>query len=177
MWQDRILRRLANSFSGASSVLSYQTDITERRAENSEWKQHVIVFASYITIITGSRFLAYLLVRFELFFNFVLPNFVCAKVAVVKSTGSCCRPRNVDAVVPLPLPVPLVPDGLLFLYIGLDDDVGDESFGELFGLKVSPFNVELMISIGRKHCASGLNVVVTSRSALLSSGESCFCSE
>lgn len=87
---------------------------------------------------------AYLLVRFELFFNFVLPNFVCAKVAVVKSTGSCCRPRNVD--------VPeLTPDGLLFLYMGLVDEVGDESLGELLGLNVNPFNDELIISIGRKH--------------------------
>lgn len=102
----------------------------------------------------------------------MLPNFVCAKVAVVKRTGSCCRPwRNVAAVL-------LVPDGLLFLlYIGLEEDVGDESLGELLGLSVNPFNDELMISIGRKHCASGLKVVVTSRSALLSSGESCFCSE
>ena len=66
---------------------------------------------------------------------------------------------------------------LLFLYIGLVDDIGDESFGEPFGLKVIPFKDELNISIGRKHCASGLKVVVTSRSALLSSGESCFCSE
>lgn len=63
------------------------------------------------------------------------------------------------------------------MYIGLVDDVGDESLGEPFGLKVIPFNDELKISIGRKHCASGLNVDVTSRSALLSSGESCFCSE
>lgn len=71
------------------------------------------------------------------------------------------------------------PFGLLltFLYMGLVDDIGDESFGEPFGLKVIPFNDELNISIGRKHCASGLKVVVTSRSALLSSGESCFCSE
>lgn len=112
---------------------------------------------------------AYLLVRFELFFNFVLPNFVCAKVAVVKSTGSCCRPRNVAEL--------LAPDGLLFLYIGLVDDVGEESLGELFGLNVKPFKDELRISMGRKHWASGLKVVVTSRSALLSSGESCFCSE
>lgn len=107
--------------------------------------------------------------RFELFFNFVLPNFVCAKVAVVNSTGSCCRPRNVAVL--------LAPDGLLFLYIGLVDDVGEESLGELFGLSVKPHKDELRISIGRKHCASGLKVVVTSRSALLSSGESCFCSE
>jgi hypothetical protein len=141
---------------------------------------------------------AYLLVRFELFFNFVLPNFVCANVAVVKSTGSC-RPRNVDVVVvldpllpppppllpPLPFPFPALPPlpllplphGLLFLYMGLVDDVGEESLGEPFGLKVMPLSDELKISIGRKHCASGLNVDVTSRSALLSSGESCFCSE
>lgn len=73
----------------------------------------------------------------------MLPNFVCAKVAVVKSTGSCCRPRNAA--------VALVPDGLLFLYMGLVDEVGDESLGELLGLKVNPFNDELIISIGRKH--------------------------
>lgn len=46
---------------------------------------------------------------------------------------------------------PLAPDGLLFLYMGLVDDVGDESLGELFGLNVNPFSDELMISIGRKH--------------------------
>lgn len=74
----------------------------------------------------------------------MLPNFVCANVAVVKSTGSCVRPRNVVAV-------PLIPDGLLFLYIGLIDDVGDESLGEPFGLNVNPFSDELSISIGRKH--------------------------
>jgi len=120
----------------------------------------------------------YLLVRFELFFNFVLPNFVCANVAVVNRTGSCVRPRNVaDVVVDDDVVPPLLPDGLLFLYIGLIDDVGDESFGEPFGLNVKPFKDELNISIGRKHWASGLNVDVTSRSALLSSGESCFCSE
>jgi hypothetical protein len=79
---------------------------------------------------------------------------------------SCCRGRAAAA------------DGLLFLpYMGLVEEVGDESLGELLGLSVNAFNVELMISMGRKHCASGLNVVVTSRSALLSSGESCFCSE
>lgn len=121
-------------------------------------------------LINYIRLHTYLLLRFELFFNFVLPNFVCANVAVVNRTGSCWRPRNVVFV-------PLIPDGLLFLYIGLIDDVGDESFGEPFGLNVKPFNDEFNISIGRKHWASGLNVVVTSRSALLSSGESCFCSE
>lgn len=87
--------------------------------------------------------------RFELFFNFVLPNFVCAKVAVVKSTGSCCRPRNVD--VDVPALTPPEPEGLEFLYIGLVEDVGDESLGELLGLNVSPFKDELIISIGRKH--------------------------
>lgn len=45
----------------------------------------------------------------------------------------------------------LTPDGLLFLYMGLFDDVGDESLGELLGLNVNPFNDELIISIGRKH--------------------------
>lgn len=67
--------------------------------------------------------------------------------------------------------------GLLFLYMGLVDDVGDESLGELFGLNVKPLKPELIISIGRKHWASGLKVEVTSRSALLSSGESCLVSE
>lgn len=63
----------------------------------------------------------------------------------MKSTGSCCRPRNVAVA------VPLVPDGLLFLYMGLVDEVGDESLGELLGLKVNPLRDELIISIGRKH--------------------------
>lgn len=136
-----------------------------------------------------SSFVSYLLVRFELFFNFVLPNFVCANVAVVKRTGSwCCRGRNVEDVPPVPFPDDEFecwtgPDGLVLdndselLYIGLADDVGDASFGDPLGLNVSPFKDEPMISIGRKHCASGLKVVVTSRSALLSSAESCFCSE
>lgn len=78
----------------------------------------------------------------------MLPNLVCAKVAVVKRTGSCVRPRNDVAAVAV---VPLTPDGLLFLYMGLIDDVGDESLGEPFGLNVNPFKDELSISIGRKH--------------------------
>lgn len=141
------------------------------RDREAEW---IVIYTTCnrVLIINYNLHCAYLLVRFELFFNFVLPNFVCAKVAVVKRTGSCWRPWNVDVL------LPLAPDGLLFLlYMGLVDDVGDESLGELFGLNVKPFKDELIISIGRKHCASGLNVEVTSRSALLSSGESCFCSE
>lgn len=105
--------------------------------------------------------------RLELFFIFVLPNFVFANAAVVNRTGSCCRPRNVL----------LLLDGLLLFNMGLVDDVGDKSFGELLGLRESTLNDELIISIGRKHCASGLNVEVTSRSALLSSKDSCLCSE
>lgn len=81
----------------------------------------------------------------------MLPNFVCANVAVVNRTGSCVRPRNVADVDDDVVVVPLLPDGLLFLYIGLIDDVGDESFGEPFGLNVNPFNDEFNISIGRKH--------------------------
>lgn len=68
-------------------------------------------------------------------------------------------------------------DGLLLFNMGLVDEVGDRSLGELLGLNESPLNDELIISIGRKHWASGLNVEVTSRSALLSSNDSCLCSE
>lgn len=44
-----------------------------------------------------------------------------------------------------------IPDGLLFLYMGLVDDVDDESFGDPFGLKVKPLSDAPTISIGRKH--------------------------
>lgn len=47
----------------------------------------------------------------------------------------------------------------------LDADVGGEFCGEFFGLNDSAPSDVLMASIGRKHCASGLNVLVTSRSA------------
>lgn len=48
---------------------------------------------------------------------------------------------------------------------GLGAEVGGEFCGDVFGLNDSALNDELTASIGRKHCASGLNVFVTSRSA------------
>lgn len=48
---------------------------------------------------------------------------------------------------------------------GLGADVGGEPCGDVFGLKLKPLKLLLTASIGRKHCASGLNVFVTSRSA------------
>lgn len=161
-------------------ALSYQFSYYQESCVNCV-SPNLLIFMLYL--------FSYLLVRFELFFNFVLPNFVCANVAVVKRTGSwCCRARNVEDEAPVAFPddefeCGTGPDGLVLdkdselLYIGLADDVGDASFGDPLGLNVSPFKDEPMISIGRKHCASGLKVVVTSRSALLSSAESCFCSE
>lgn len=100
----------------------------------------------------------YLFARFELVFNFVLPNFVCANVAVVNVIDAWDLGKNefVGAgLVVMPL----------FLNVGLGADVGGEPWGEVFGLKQSPFKLELTVSIGRKHCASGLNVFVTSLSA------------
>lgn len=121
------------------------------------------------------------LVRFELLFNFVLPNLVAAKEPAVNKTGSR-RPRNVELLLPLLglVVVVLLVLLLLFLYKGLVEEIDAVSLGEPLGLlKLSAFIDELIISIGRKHWASGLKVVVTSRSAAqLSSDVSvCFCSE
>lgn len=49
--------------------------------------------------------------------------------------------------------------------LGALADVGGEFCGDVFGLNDNALNDELTASIGRKHCASGLNVFVTSRSA------------
>lgn len=51
----------------------------------------------------AKRRAAYLFVRFELVFNFVLPNFVAAKLAVVNVSGACERGKN---ELPTPLLVP-----------------------------------------------------------------------
>lgn len=48
---------------------------------------------------------------------------------------------------------------------GLGAEVGGEFCGDVFGLNDNALIDELTASIGRKHCASGLNVFVTSRSA------------
>lgn len=47
----------------------------------------------------------------------------------------------------------------------LDAEVGGEFCGEFLGLNDSAPSDVFTASIGRKHCASGLNVLVTSRSA------------
>lgn len=107
----------------------------------------------------------------------MLPNFVCANVAVVNRTGSRL-PRNV-AFFPVDGLVLVVL--LLFLYCGLVEEIDAVSLGEPFGLlKVKALIELLIISMGRKHCASGLKVVVTSLSAaaqLSSIISLCFCSE
>jgi len=102
------------------------------------------------------------LVRFELLFNFVLPNLVAANEPAVNKTGSR-RPRNVELLLPPPPPLPPPLLGLvaallvllallLFLYKGLVEEIDAVSLGEPLGLlNVSAFIDELMISIGRKH--------------------------
>lgn len=67
--------------------------------------------------------------------------------------SACLRKRKVD------LSGQCLADSLL------DADVGGEFCGEFFGLKDKAPSDVLTASIGRKHCASGLNVLVTSRSA------------
>lgn len=115
---------------------------------------------------------AYLFVRFELVFNFVLPNFVAAKLAVVNVSGTCERGKN-ELPPPLFVPAVDVDPGEPFAFFmkllaelaGLGAEVGGEFCGDIFGLNDNALNDELTTSIGRKHCASGLNVFVTSRSA------------
>lgn len=103
----------------------------------------------------------YLLARFELVFNLVLPNFVCAKVAVVNVSVAWDLGKNDVAGAGLVV--------IVVLNDGLGADVGGEPCGDAFGLKLSPERLLLTASIGRKHWASGLNVFVTSRSAEQSS--------
>lgn len=120
-----------------------------------------------------------------LVFSFVLPNFVWAKVAVVNVNGACDRVKNelpTDVLPPLPLELAVetvaLPGELLGFFVKLPElelataagdgaDVGGELCGDDFGLKDNTLIDELTASIGRKHCASGLNVFVTSRSAEL----------
>lgn len=93
------------------------------------------------------------LVRFELLFNFVLPNLVAAKEPAVNKTGSR-RPRNVELLLPLLglVVVVLLLLLLLFLYKGLVEEIDAVSLGEPLGLlRLSAFIDELIISIGRKH--------------------------
>lgn len=98
-----------------------------------------------------------LLARFELVFSLVLPNLVWAKVAVVNVSGAWDLGKNELAGAGLVVSVALK--------VGLGADVGGEPCGEVFGLRLSALRFVLTASIGRKHCASGLNVFVTSRSA------------
>lgn len=100
----------------------------------------------------------------------MLPNFVWANVAVVNVSGACVRFKNVEAT--LVLAVPFVPFfGKLLPFVALADEAGDDAdvdgelCGDDFGLNDNALIDELTASIGRKHCASGLNVFVTSRSA------------
>lgn len=77
---------------------------------------------------------------------------------------------------PLTVEVALIAGLLLFLMklvaaAGLAADVGGELCGVILGLSDSPLIDVLTASIGRKHCASGLNVLVTSRSAFLVSSK------
>lgn len=54
----------------------------------------------------------------------------------------------------------------------LFDAVDGDPLGDVIGLRQSWLRLLLTASIGRKHCASGLNVLVTSRSAHVSSWRS-----
>ena len=87
----------------------------------------------------------------------MLPNFVWANVAVVKVSGAWDLGKNELAGAGLVVTVDL--------NVGLGADVGGEPCGDVFGLKLSALKLLLTASIGLKHCASGLKVFVTSRSA------------
>lgn len=91
----------------------------------------------------------------------MLPNFVCANVAVVNVSVAWDLGKNDAAGAGLVV--------IVVLNDGLGADVGGEPCGDAFGLKLSPERLLLTASIGRKHWASGLNVFVTSRSAEQSS--------
>lgn len=103
----------------------------------------------------------------------MLPNLVWANVAVVNVRGACVRCWRKELLV-----TPVAGAGLAarfpFFNVGLDDDVGGDPCGEVLGLKLSPFMLELTASIGRKHWASGLKVLVTSWSVDESSVRSLF---
>lgn len=90
-------------------------------------------------------------------------------MAVVKVSGAWVRGRNEWAPVPGAGLVVRAP----FLNVGLPVDASGDPLGDVFGLILSVPKLELTASIGRKHCASGLNVFVTSRSA---EEESSWCS-
>lgn len=124
-----------------------------------------------------------LFARLLLVFNLVLPNLVCAKVAVVKVSGAVVRGMKAGTGLGEPLnelvmgvgegadeepdPWPLcwlLDDPLLAL---LPNELGNGDVD--LGLRLSPPSDVPTASIGLKHWASGLNVLVTSRSAELSS--------
>lgn len=62
-----------------------------------------------MSLIIHSNQHTHLFVRFEFVFNFVLPNFVAAKLAVVNVSGACERGKNeFPTTLLLPLPLPFV---------------------------------------------------------------------
>lgn len=93
-------------------------------------------------------------------FNFVLPNLVWAKLAVVNINGACERDKN-EFTLTLPLVLlvfvenPGEPFTFLFMYVaelaGLGAEVGGEFCGDVLGLNDNAAIVELTTSIGRKH--------------------------
>lgn len=93
--------------------------------------------------------------RLVLVFNLVDPNLVCAKVAVVKVSGAAVFGKNA-----------VMGDASRVLKGGVGEleEYGDDDFG----LMETLLKEELRLSMGLKHCASGLKVLVTSLSKLSS---------
>lgn len=151
---------------------------------------------SEFNLVYASTGRTHLLALLLLVFSLVLPNFVWAKVAVVKVSGVVVRGMKAGTGDGEPLKE--------LLRVGEGADEGDDKWlmalgrgwapfcwaggiccgscaptGLLWGLaangvmllgdRLRLFMLELTDSMGRKHCASGLKVLVTSRSAEFSS--------
>lgn len=104
---------------------------------------------------------------------------VCANVAVVKVSGAWDLGRNgvvagaglvaANNCLLLVRLAPMAAPLAAAVAVGDITAVDGDPFGVVFGLRQSWLRLLLTASIGRKHCASGLNVFVTSRSAQVSS--------
>lgn len=84
-------------------------------------------------------------------------------MAVVNVNGACERCKNEP-----PLSTAVAAGFGLPLYVGEFDDAdrGDEpAMGDVLGLKLKLFMLVFTTSMGRKHWASGLKVLLTSPSA------------
>lgn len=125
----------------------------------------------------------HLFARLLLVFSFVLPNLVWAKVAVVNVSGAVDLGMKVGTGLGELLngvgvgddraeAVDVEEPAWLFKVLGRAEDNCWLLNGEVdlfVGMRESPPRLVPTVSIGRKHCASGLNVLVTSLSAELSS--------